>query len=74
MARLVFSNKISEYETDGFCDCICPYDLSYEIGPLVEGKTYIIYIGYMNYEAKVAEFEFHNSMSGIWELKTNNIY
>ena len=58
---------VGEYESDGYCDCICPYDLSYEIGPLVEGKTYIIYIGHRSDESKVAEFEFHNSMSGVWE-------
>ena len=58
--------KVGEYESGGDCDCICPYDLSYEIGPLVEGKTYDIYIGYKGNELKVAEFEFHNPMSGVW--------
>ena len=63
--------KVGEYESDGYCDCICPFDLSYEIGPLVEGNTYVIYIGYKNNESKVAEFEFHNSMSGVWEVQAN---
>jgi hypothetical protein len=60
--------KVGEYESGMDCDCICPYDLSYEIGPLVEGKTYVIYIGHKGNESKVAEFEFHNSMSGVWEI------
>ena len=59
--------KVVEYESDGLCDCLCPFDLSYEIGPLVEGKTYIIYVSQGGEESKVAEFEFHNSMSGVWE-------
>ena len=59
--------KVGEFESGGYCNCICPYDLSYEIGPLVEGTTYIIYIGYKGIESKVAEFVFHNSMSGVWE-------
>lgn len=59
--------KVGEFESFGECNCICPYDLSYEIGPLTEGETYIIYIGHKGDEPKVAEFEFHNSMSGIWE-------
>ena len=59
--------KVGEFESFGKCNCICLYDLSYEIGPLVEGKTYIIYIGHKSDESKVAEFEFHNSMSGVWE-------
>ena len=57
-----------EYETGGDCDCICPYDLSYEIGPLIEGRTYTIFIGHKGLEPKVAEFTFRNSMSGIWEF------
>ena len=63
--------KVSEYESGGYCDCICPFDLSYEIGPLVEGNTYVIYIGHKGAEMKVAEFEFHNSMSGVWEVQSN---
>ena len=59
--------KVIEYESDGLCDCLCPFDLSYEIGPLVEGKSYIIYVSQGGEESKVAEFEFHNSMSGVWE-------
>ena len=67
--------RIGEYESYGAgegCYCICPYDLSYEIGPLVEGKTYVIYIGHKGNESKVAEFEFHNSMSGVWGVETIN--
>jgi len=63
---------IGEYESYGAgegCYCICPYDLSYEIGPLDEGKTYVIYIGHKGNESKVAEFEFRNSMSGVWEVE-----
>ena len=62
---------IGEYESSGDCDCICPYDLSYEVGPLVEGKTYTIYIGYKGIESKMAEFTFQNSMSGVWEFGSN---
>ena len=65
----VEGNKIiiGEYETEDMCDCVCPYDLGYEVGPLVEGKTYTIYIGRKGRELKVAEFTFQNSMSGTWE-------
>ena len=59
---------VSEYDTEQQCKCICPYDLSYEIGPLSEGKTYTISIGYKGQESKVAEFTFHNSLSGTWHL------
>lgn len=62
---------VSEWEKESLCDCICPYDLSYEIGPLVEGKTYVIHIGHKGAEMKVAEFTFHNAMSGIWEVNRN---
>ena len=64
----VEDNKIiiGEYETEDECDCVCPYDLGYEVGPLVEGKSYTIYIGYKGRESKVAEFTFQNSMSGTW--------
>ena len=61
--------KVGEYESGMDCDCICPYDLSYEIGPLVEGKTYVIYIGHKGNESKVAEFEFQNPMSGVWVVE-----
>lgn len=61
--------KVVEYESDGLCDCMCPFDLSYEVGPLVEGKTYILYVSQGGEESKVAEFEFQNSMTGEWERK-----
>ena len=65
----VEGNKIiiGEYETEAMCNCVCPYDLGYEVGPLVEGKSYTIYIGHKGRELKVAEFTFKNSMSGTWE-------
>ena len=64
----VEGNKIiiGEYETEAMCNCVCPYDLGYEVGPLVEGKSYTIYIGHKGLESKVAEFTFQNSMSGTW--------
>ena len=67
----VEGNKIiiGEYETEDECDCVCPYDLGYEVGPLVEGKSYTIYIGHKGRELKVAEFTFKNPMSGTWNLK-----
>ena len=57
--------KVTEWSTEDACDCICTFDLSYEIGPLVEGVTYSLCVG----GNQVAEFEFHNSMSGVWEIK-----
>jgi hypothetical protein len=64
---------VIEWSTEDLCDCMCTFDLSYEIGPLVEGGTYSLCIGYgyKGRENQVAEFEFHNSMSGIWEIKGN---
>lgn len=64
--------ELRNFSNSGCKNCICPYDLSYEIGPLVEGMTYVIYIGHKGNESKVAEFEFLNSISGVWEVKTNN--
>lgn len=29
---------VTETETDNSCNCICPFDVSYEIGPLLPGK------------------------------------
>ena len=75
MNNRIFTTSINkclteaETEEDARANCICPYDLSYEIGPLVEGKTYVIYIGHKGNESKVAEFEFRNSMSGVWEVE-----
>ena len=60
---------VGEWSTEDECDCLCTFDLSYEIGPLVEGATYSLCIGYKGRENQVAEFEFHNSMSGVWEIK-----
>jgi hypothetical protein len=60
---------ISEWSTENFCRCLCNYDLSYEIGPLVEGKTYTLSIGYKGMEQKIAVFTFSNSMSGHWEIE-----
>lgn len=57
--------KVTEWSTEDACDCICTFDLSYEIGPLAEGVTYSLSIG----GSQVAEFEFRNSMSGTWEIK-----
>ena len=59
---------VSEYDTEQQCKCVCPYDLSYEIGPLTEGKTYTLSIGYKGQESIVAEFTFRNTLSGIWQL------
>lgn len=67
------SITIGEYESGGECDCICPYDLSYEIGPLKEGETYILFIGYKGIESKIAEFTFQNSMSGVWEFRKTGL-
>ena len=62
---------ISEWSTEDMCDCICAYDLSYEIGPLVEGKSYIISIGHRGVEQQIAEFTFRNSMSGVWGVPSS---
>ena len=59
---------IGEYESASDCDCICTYDLSYEIGPLTEGETYTISIGQKGLEPEVAEFTFRNTMSGEWDI------
>ena len=59
---------ISESEQQQQCKCICPYDLSYEIGPLTEGETYTILIGRKGNEQKLAEFKFQNNLSGTWSF------
>ena len=59
---------IGEYESASDCDCICIYDLSYEIGPLTEGETYTVSIGHKGIESEVAEFTFQNTMSGEWSI------
>ena len=58
---------INEYETEQGCKCICPYDLSYEIGPLKEGETYTLSIRQNDNEPITRKFEFKNSMSGVWK-------
>ena len=60
---------INEYETEQSCKCICPYDLSYEIGPLKEGETYTLFIRQNENDNKpiTRKFEFKNSMSGVWK-------
>lgn len=45
----VTGNRISvvEKETDTSCNCLCPFDVSYEVGPLKAGK-YILVINSHN--------------------------
>lgn len=35
---------VSEADTDISCNCVCPFDVSYEIGPLEKGRTYTLNI------------------------------
>ena len=58
---------VREWSTEDECDCICTFDLSYEIGPLVEGATYSLWIEYKGEVSQVAEFKFSHSMSGVWK-------
>lgn len=60
---------IEEYETEMGCKCICPYDLSYEIGPLLEGGTYTIIIKRRDADPITETFKFKSSLSGIWRVK-----
>ena len=53
---------VTEYETENGCKCICTYDLSYEVGPLIEGEAYRILIGKEGEEQKVVEFTFSNHL------------
>ena len=34
--------KLVEQSTDISCNCVCLFDVSYEIGPLVEGGNYVL--------------------------------
>ena len=58
---------IKEYETEMGCKCVCPYDLSYEVGPLTEGETYTIIIKCRDAEPIMEKLEFKNSISGVWK-------
>jgi len=60
---------INEYDTKPGCRCICPYDLSYEVGPLTEGETYAITICQRGVEPIVEKVEFNNSVSGVWKTR-----
>lgn len=55
---------INEHETEQGCKCICTYDLSYEVGPLTEGKTYSISIRRRDAEPIEVKLEYKNSLSG----------
>ena len=57
---------IEEYETEMSCKCICPYDLSYEVGPLSVGETYTITIKRRDAEPITQKIKFTNTLSGIW--------
>ena len=59
---------VSEWSTEEMCNCMCPFDMSYEVGPLKEGVTYTIKIGYKGVEKEVADFVFQNTMSGVWGI------
>lgn len=50
---------IVEKEEKSSANCICPYDLGYDIGPLTEGQEYIvsIRIGYTE-SSEIAKFSF----------------
>ena len=58
---------ITESETEQGCKCLCPYDLSYEVGPLTEGETYTIFIKRRDAEPIMEKLEFKNSISGVWK-------
>ena len=58
---------ITESETEQGCKCLCPYDLSYEVGPLTEGETYTICIKRRDAEPIMEKLEFKNSISGVWK-------
>lgn len=60
---------VSEWSTEDGCKCICPYDLSYEIGPLQEGVAYVLTIEHKGETLQVADFVFSNTMSGTWKAK-----
>jgi len=60
---------ITESETEQGCKCLCPYDLSYEVGPLAEGVTYTICIKRRDAEPIMEKLEFKNSISGVWKVK-----
>ena len=54
---------IAETEKGGTCDCICPYDLSFEVGPLKDGK-YTVVIKRDSQEYTTFVIDFDKNLSG----------
>jgi hypothetical protein len=51
---------INEYSTENSANCICPYDLSFKIGP-IKYDTYILSMNQANYEVLNVEIEFNDN-------------
>jgi len=60
---------VSEFEVEqGLCDCICPYDVSYRIGPLVYGD-YLFVLRYPDGRIRVSfPFRFDDTTEGIYRF------
>ena len=54
---------ITESEKSSACDCICPYDLSFEVGPLTDGK-YTVVINRDTQEYTTFVIDFDKNLSG----------
>jgi hypothetical protein len=52
--------SINEYSTENSADCICPYDLSFSIGPL-QYDTYKLSVKQANYEILNVEIDFNKN-------------
>ena len=59
---------VNESEEQSLVNCICPYDLSYRIGPLEYG-TYQFVLKIMSFEHATFELEFNSTTEGIFEFK-----
>ena len=62
--------SINEYSTENSANCICPYDLSFSIGPL-QYETYILSVKH-NYEILNVEIDFNKNTDLRIDIKKTN--
>ncbi len=57
---------VMEDDGRGLCNCICPYDLDYEIGPFTKGSTYRLVVKRVGFEK---EFTFSENYQNTFTVR-----
>ncbi len=63
--------SINEYSTDNSANCVCPYDLSYMLGPL-QYRTYNLIVKREGFEVLNVEIEFKKNLDMRLDIGNGN--